>query len=75
MSLNGNLSTRRFFLETLLFLLINGFLLPKSVQIAITEELKLSERTYYCDDCGFSIDRDLNAAINIERKGLRVLAY
>jgi putative transposase len=27
--------------------------------------LKLSERSYHCDNCGFSIDRDLNAAINL----------
>jgi putative transposase len=39
------------------------------------QELKLSERTYHCDKCGFSIDRDLNAAINIEREGTRILAY
>jgi putative transposase len=39
------------------------------------EELKLSERTYYCDECHFEIDRDLNAAINIEREGIRLLAY
>ena len=39
------------------------------------EELKLSQRTYHCDECGFSICRDLNAAINIEREGIRVLAY
>ncbi len=37
-------------------------------------ELKLSERTYYCNQCGFEVDRDLNAAINIEREGLRLLA-
>lgn len=29
------------------------------------EILKLSERTYHCDNCGLSIDRDLNAAINL----------
>lgn len=33
----------------------------------VKEDLKLSERIYNCDDCGFSLDRDLNAAINIER--------
>lgn len=31
------------------------------------EKLSLSERTYHCDNCGESIDRDLNAAINLER--------
>lgn len=29
------------------------------------EELKLSERTYCCLNCGLVIDRDLNAAINL----------
>ncbi|WP_171899552.1 RNA-guided endonuclease InsQ/TnpB family protein [Candidatus Marithrix sp. Canyon 246] len=38
------------------------------------EELKLSERVYHCGKCGFKIDRDLNAAINIEREGIRLLA-
>jgi putative transposase len=37
-------------------------------------ELKLSERTYHCDKCDFEADRDLNAAINIEREGIRLLA-
>ncbi|MGC8645873.1 MAG: RNA-guided endonuclease InsQ/TnpB family protein, partial [Thermoplasmata archaeon] len=32
--------------------------------------LKLSERTYHCDVCGLTIDRDLNAAINIRNIGL-----
>jgi putative transposase len=31
----------------------------------IKDELALSERTYHCDKCGLTIDRDLNAAINI----------
>ena len=35
----------------------------------IKKELKLPERTYNCEDCGFSIDRDLNAAINLEKLG------
>lgn len=35
----------------------------------IKEELKLSERTYNCKECGFSVDRDLNAAINLEKLG------
>ena len=29
------------------------------------KELKLSDRTYICDECGLVIDRDLNAAINL----------
>lgn len=29
------------------------------------EQLKLSERTYKCGNCGLKIDRDLNAAINL----------
>lgn len=33
----------------------------------VKESLSLAERTYYCGECNFSIDRDLNAAINIER--------
>lgn len=33
----------------------------------VKETLLLSERTYHCDTCGNEIDRDFNAAINIER--------
>ena len=35
----------------------------------VKAKLSLSERTFNCDDCGLSIDRDLNAAINIEVAG------
>jgi putative transposase len=28
-------------------------------------KLSLSERTYVCEECGFKIDRDLNAALNL----------
>lgn len=31
----------------------------------IKKSLKLSDRTYICDKCGLTIDRDLNAAINL----------
>jgi putative transposase len=31
--------------------------------------LALADRTYVCDHCGFVIDRDLNAAINLARLG------
>ncbi len=34
------------------------------------ESLGLSERTFLCDSCGYEIDRDLNAAINIHNKGM-----
>ena len=37
----------------------------------IKESLKLSERVYHCDECGFTIDRDLNASINILNVGLK----
>ena len=36
------------------------------------KKIKLNERTYTCD-CGNTIDRDLNAAINIKNEGLRLL--
>ena len=35
------------------------------------ESLELSERTFLCDSCGYEIDRDLNAAINIHNKGMK----
>lgn len=37
----------------------------------IKENLSLSERTYHCNECGFKIDRDLNASINILNVGLK----
>lgn len=36
--------------------------------------LSLSERTYICPECGLKMDRDLNAAINLENYGRRELA-
>jgi transposase len=33
-------------------------------------DLKLSDRIYHCNICNLTIDRDLNAAINILRMGL-----
>lgn len=35
----------------------------------VKAKLSLSERVYRCDACGLSIDRDLNAAINIKVAG------
>ena len=37
----------------------------------VKENLSLSERTYNCNECGFTIDRDLNASINILNLGLK----
>jgi putative transposase len=35
-------------------------------------DLSLSDRTFVCPACGFSLDRDWNAALNILHEGLRV---
>lgn len=35
----------------------------------IKKELTLKDRTYYCNKCGFIIDRDYNAAINLIKIG------
>ena len=40
---------------------------------AIKTDLKLSDRTFVCN-CGFSIDRDYNASINIKNEGMNLLA-
>lgn len=34
---------------------------------SIKSDLKLSDRIYSCSECGLEIDRDFNAAINLER--------
>ncbi len=36
--------------------------------------LPLFERVYRCEGCGLVLDRDVNAAHNLEREGLRLLA-
>jgi putative transposase len=36
---------------------------------AINRDLKLTDRSWLCPQCGAMLDRDLNAAINIERRG------
>ena len=36
---------------------------------SIKSELSLSQRTYVCDECGYTIDRDLNASINLAKLG------
>lgn len=35
----------------------------------IHKELKLSDRIYVCPECGFTIDRDFQAALNLQRYG------
>lgn len=37
----------------------------------VKETLELSERDYVCGACGLVVDRDLNAAVNLARWGLR----
>lgn len=31
----------------------------------VKSDLKLSDRTYYCDECGYTEDRDYNASLNL----------
>ena len=40
----------------------------------VKEDLTLSDRTYVCEACGFTLDRDLNASLNIRKKGLEIIA-
>ncbi|MFT9498268.1 zinc ribbon domain-containing protein [Anaerosolibacter sp.] len=36
---------------------------------SIKEKLSLSERVFTCEECGYGIDRDLNASINLKNYG------
>ena len=38
----------------------------------VKAELPLSQRTYHCNSCGLTLDRDLNAALNILAAGQAV---
>jgi putative transposase len=40
----------------------------------VKAELTLAEREFVCDTCGFTLDRDVNAAINILNEALRLSA-
>ena len=39
---------------------------------SIKSDLKLSDRTFKCNECGYTIDRDLNASINLAKQLGRV---
>jgi putative transposase len=39
----------------------------------VKKTLLLSERSYHCEDCGMTMDRDYNASINIKVEGIRLL--
>ncbi len=41
----------------------------------IKKDLKLSDRTYYCEHCGTVIDRDMNASINLYQHGKSVINH
>ncbi len=40
----------------------------------VKQDLTLSDRSYQCHSCGFTIDRDLNASINLRNKGLEIIS-
>ena len=37
------------------------------------QDIKLSQRTFTCNNCNFTCDRDLNAAFNIKQFGIKKL--
>lgn len=39
----------------------------------VKDDLTLSDRTYACPECGLRIDRDLNAAVNLDCYGLSIV--
>ena len=39
----------------------------------VKDDLTLSDRTYVCSECGLRIDRDLNAAVNLDCYGLSIV--
>ena len=40
----------------------------------VYHELKLNSKTFRCPQCGFRINRDLNASVNILKRGLEILS-
>ena len=39
----------------------------------VKDSLAFSERTYHCEVCGTTLDRNYNANINIRNEGVRIL--
>ena len=39
---------------------------------SVNAELTLADRTYHCPACGHTINRDMNAALNLRKEGLRI---
>lgn len=37
----------------------------------VKSDLKLSDRTYHCTECGLVIDRDLNASLNLRNEAVK----
>src|SRR5215472_18422802 len=58
-------------------ILVDRFL-PSTKQCSgcghVKKRMPLKYRTYGCLNCGLNIDRDVNAAINLERAARRILA-
>ncbi len=40
----------------------------------VKEDLTLADRIFNCKGCGLSIDRDLNASLNIEKEAIRLIS-
>ena len=41
----------------------------------IKKDLKLSDRTYHCENCGAMIDRDINASMNLYQFGQSIINH
>jgi IS605 OrfB family transposase len=50
---------------------VNAWLTSQTCHVCgfVNRKLKLTEREWRCQNCGAILDRDFNAAINIERRG------